>query len=129
AEDVGGVGGQDGFGRVGGRLVEAGAMKLRLAGDTRQAAEVRRVEILKVTGNVVSVRGTAVVYAGNGSFKLAVHGTVTIESDGSEAIDFSGRIQGRTGRHRGPVGRLGYRATSPTVAGIDTGRGQGTISY
>jgi hypothetical protein len=119
----------NGFPSVGARLVEAGAMKLRLAGHTRQAAEVRRVEIEKVTGNVVGVRGTAVVYAGNGSFRLAVHGTVTIESDGSEAIDFSGRIEGGTGRYRGAVGRLHYRATSPTVAGVDTGRGKGTISY
>jgi hypothetical protein len=118
-----------GFPSVGARLVEAGAMKLRLAGRTRQAAEVRRVEFERITGNVVSVRGTAVVYLGNGSFKVAVHGTVTIEPDGSEAIAFNGRIGGGTGRYRGAAGRLSYRATSPMVAGVDTGRGRGTISY
>ena len=119
----------NGFPSVGARLVEAGAMRLRLAGRTRQGAEVRRVEFEEITGNVVSVRGTAIVYLGNGSFKVAVHGTVTLEPDGSEAIAFSGRIEGGTGRYRGAAGRLNYRATSPTVAGLDTGHGRGTISY
>jgi hypothetical protein len=119
----------NGFPSIGARLVEAGAMRLRLAGRTRQAAEVRRVEIVGATGNVVRVRGTAVVYVGNGSFKVAVHGTVTIDPDGSEAIAFSGRIEGGTGRYRGATGRLGYAATSATVGGVDAGRGRGTISY
>jgi hypothetical protein len=117
----------NGYPNPGGTAVVAGTLKLTGFGDGAV------VDKLKITGhpqpNVFAFAGTEVDYLATGTWRSTYSGTSTVQSDGSQAIDVTGRFAGGTGPYKRAKGTYHFTGTVPSGSTVLSGHSTGSLTY
>jgi hypothetical protein len=117
----------NGYPNPGGTAVVAGTLKLTGFG------EGAIVDKLKITGhpqpNVFEFAGTEVDYLASGTWRSSYKGTSTVQPDGSQQIDVTGRFTGGTGTYRRAKGTYHFSGTVPSGSTVLSGHSSGSITY
>jgi hypothetical protein len=116
-----------GYPNPGGTAVVAGTLELSGFG----AGAV--VDKLKITGhpqpNVFEFAGTEVDYLATGTWRSTFKGTSTVQSDGSQQIDVTGRFAGGTGVYKRAKGTYHFVGAVPSGSTVLSGHSTGSITY
>ena len=117
----------NGYPSPGGTAIVAGTVKLAGFG------EGALVDKLKITGNpqpnIFEFAGTEVDYLANGAWRSTYTGTSTVQSDGSQQIDVTGKFIGGTGIYKGAKGTYHFTGTVPSGSTVLSGHSTGSITY
>jgi hypothetical protein len=117
----------NGYPNPGGTTVLSGTLQLTHFG----AGAV--VDHLKITGhpspNVFTFAGTEVDYLAAGSWVSKFTGTDTVQPDGTQQVEITGRFTGGTGAYRGAKGNYKFTGTAPPGSSVVTGHSTGSITY
>jgi hypothetical protein len=115
-------------GTPGSKAVLAGRQVNHVDGQLARGADIRRVEIISISGTKVTFKGTGIAYYPEGSLKTEFRGVATPYANGTSTHKATGRITGGTGIYQGATGQL-TATGSMQKSGISIDHIKGTVSY
>jgi hypothetical protein len=91
------------------------------------------VDHVKIAGhpqpNVFEFTGTEVDYLALGTWRSTITGKSTVQPDGSQQVEVSGRFTGGTGLYKRSKGTYTFTGTVPAGSTVLTGHSTGSITY